>query len=68
LKVIADKMLSPPKCSASQYLYTLVQAEMSQHEFDGFESAEDEFSTTEKTYYSNAGCSKFVPSKSIEAD
>ncbi|KAL4739440.1 hypothetical protein BDV11DRAFT_118356 [Aspergillus similis] len=68
VKVTADKLLFPSKCCGKPIPLYLVQAEMSQHEFDEFKSADDEFSTTERTYCSSPGCGKFIPPESIEAD
>ncbi|KAL4785252.1 hypothetical protein BJX76DRAFT_325077 [Aspergillus varians] len=41
---------------------------MSQHELDQFKGAEVEFSTTDRTYCSNADCRRFISSKDIEGD
>jgi len=61
VKAMSDKSIFPPKCCDGPIPLASVQAELSPHEMDHFKKAEVEFSTTDRTYCSNAYCRQFVP-------
>ncbi len=68
MKAMSDKSIFPPKCCDGPIPLAFVQAKLSLYELDQFRKAEVEFSTTDRTYCSNADCRQFIPPSDILGD
>ncbi|KAF2636749.1 hypothetical protein P280DRAFT_434294 [Massarina eburnea CBS 473.64] len=67
LRATTDESLFPPRCCRKSIPLEMISGELSSDELNAFRQAEVEFSTTDRTYCSNASCAKFVPGNRIQA-
>lgn len=61
IRATKDESLFPPRCCRQAIPRVLIEDTLSKTELSDFESATVEFTTTNRTYCSNAECAKFVP-------
>jgi hypothetical protein len=68
LRATKDETLFPPRCCRKPIPLKLIMSKLESEELNAFQDAETEFSTTNRTYCSNAHCGRFIPSDYIRAD